>query len=139
MPDDPDASVVYTKQLAGGHPGQWTDSELATVLEWIQTGAPEAADTAGGGTEEPTWDGVWAAILTDSCGACHGSGALGGLDLTSYAAAVAGGSSGAGIVAGDPDASTVYTRMLEGGHPGQLTDQQVVDLAAWIDDGAPEG
>jgi cytochrome b subunit of formate dehydrogenase/mono/diheme cytochrome c family protein len=139
VPNDPDASVVYTRQLEGGHPGQFTDAELATVLEWIQTGAAEVADTAGGGTDEPTWDGVWAAILTDSCGACHGSGALGGLNVTSYELAVEGGNSGPGIVAGDPDASSIYTRQATGGHPGQLTDQQVADLAAWIDAGAPEG
>ncbi len=77
--------------------------------------------------------------MTDACGACHtGSGGLGGLDLSTYAAAVSGGNNGAGIVPGDPDASLVYTRQL-GGHPGQLTDQQVADLAAWINAGAPEG
>ena len=135
---DPDASVVYTRQLQGGHPGQFTAAELATVLEWIETGAPETAGTASGGTGDPTWDGVWATVMADSCGACHGAGALGGLNVTSYALTVKGGSSGPGIVAGDPDASVVYTRQLQGGHPGQLTDAQLADLAAWIDAGAPE-
>lgn len=138
--DDPDNSVVYTRQLEGGHPGQFTDADLVLILEWIQTGAPESADPTAGGTDEPTWDGVWATIMTDACGACHtGSGGLGGLDLSDYAAAVAGGNSGTGIASGDPDGSLVYTRQLDGNHPGQLTDQQVADLAAWIDAGAPEG
>ncbi len=135
---DPDASVLYTRQLQGGHPGQFTDAELATVLEWIETGAPETAGTAGGGAGDPTWDGVWATVMADSCGACHGAGALGGLNVTSYALTVEGGSSGPGIVAGDADASVLYTRQLQGGHPGQLTDAQLADLAAWIDAGAPE-
>jgi cytochrome b subunit of formate dehydrogenase/mono/diheme cytochrome c family protein len=140
VPDDPDTSVVYTLQLEGGHPGQFTDDQLDTVLEWIQIGAPETADVTAGTTDEPSWDSVWATVFTDSCAACHtGDGGLGGLDLSSYTAAVAGGNNGAGIVPGDPDASLVYTRQLEGGHPGQLTDQQVADLAAWIEAGAPEG
>ena len=136
---DPDASVVYTLQLQGGHPGQFSDTELATVLEWIETGAPETAgNAAGGGTGNATWNGAWATVMADSCGACHGSGALGGLNVTTYALTVKGGNSGPGIVAGDPDASVLYTRQLQGGHPGQLRDAQLAELAAWIDAGAPE-
>jgi len=138
VPNDPGESVVYTLQLEGGHPGQFTDDELAVVLEWIEAGAPEAADSGGGATDEPTWDGVFAALLTDTCGACHGAGALAGLNVTTYELAVKGGNSGPGIVAGDPDASAVYTKQLQGGHPGQLTARQLADLKAWIDAGAPE-
>ena len=138
VPGDPDASVVYTLQLQGGHPGQFNDAELATVLEWIETGAPETAGTAGGGSGDSTWDGAWATVMANSCGACHGAGALGGLNVTSYALTVKGGNTGPGIVPGDPDASVLYTRQLQGGHPGQLTDAQLADLAAWIDAGAPE-
>jgi formate dehydrogenase gamma subunit len=140
VPNDPDASVVYTRQLAGGHAGQFDDDQLATLLEWIQTGAPETADTTTGTTDEPGWDSLWAAVMADTCGACHtGSGGLGGLDVSSYEAILAGGNTGPGIVPGDQDASVVYTRQLEGGHPGQLTDEQLADLAAWIDGGAFEG
>ncbi len=139
VPFDPDASVVYTVQLEGGHPGQFTDEELALVLEWIEGGAPEKASTAGGGTAPTTWDGAWASTMAESCGACHtGSSGLGGLDLSTYESALAGGNSGPGIVPGDREASTVYSRQLEGGHPGQLTDGQVADLGTWIDAGAPE-
>ena len=138
VPGDTDASVVYTLQLAGGHPGQFSDAELATVLEWIESGAPETPATGGGGSGGTTWDGVWASAFTTSCGACHGAGALGGLNVTSYDLTIEGGNSGPGIVPGDPDASVVYTLQLAGGHPGQFTDQQVADLAAWIDAGAPE-
>lgn len=140
VPNDPDTSVVYTLQLEGGHPGQFSDDQLAVVLEWIELGAPETAASVDGGTDEPTWDGVWAAILTDACGACHtGSGGFGGLDLSNFEAAIEGGDSGPGIVPGDPEASVVYTRQLEGGHPGQLTDDQLAQLRSWIDAGAPEG
>ena len=139
VPGDSDASVVYTLQLAGGHPGQFSDADLATLLEWIEDGAPEAAGSAGGGGADANWNGVWAAVMTDSCGACHGSGALGGLNVTSYDLAVEGGTSGPGIVAGDPDGSQIYVRQAAGGHPGQLTESQIADLAEWINAGAPEG
>lgn len=137
--DDPDTSVVYTLQLEGGHPGQFTDQDLSMVLEWIQTGAPQTPAGAGtGGTGEPTWDGVFGAALASTCGACHGAGAVGGLNLTSYELAAEGGNSGPGIVPGDPDASAIYTKQAAGGHPGQLTDDQIAQLMAWIDAGAPE-
>ncbi len=138
--NEPDESVVYTRQLEGGHPGQFTEEQLALVLEWIELGAPEAPDAAGGGTGEPTWDGVWAAILTDACGACHtGGSGFAGLDISSYRTALAGGNSGPGLVPGDPEGSSIYVRQAAGGHAGQLTDQQVADLRDWIDAGAPEG
>jgi cytochrome b subunit of formate dehydrogenase/mono/diheme cytochrome c family protein len=137
VPGDSDASVVYTLQRAGGHPGQFTDADLATLLDWIEDGAPETVGSAGaGGNADATWDAVWAATMSDSCGACHG--ALGGLNLTSYDKTLAGGNSGPGIVPGNPQNSLVYTRQSVGGHPGQLTDAQVADLADWIDAGAPE-
>jgi cytochrome b subunit of formate dehydrogenase/mono/diheme cytochrome c family protein len=140
VPGDPDASVVYTLQMEGGHAGQFDDDQLATVLEWIETGAPESADASAGGADEPSWNGLWAGIMDDACGACHsGSGGLGGLDVSSYEGILAGGESGPGIVPGDPDASVVYTLQMEGGHPGQLTDEQLAELANWIDAGAIEG
>lgn len=41
VPGDPDASVLVQKQLAGGHPGQLAEDELAKIIEWIQAGAPK--------------------------------------------------------------------------------------------------
>jgi mono/diheme cytochrome c family protein len=137
VPNDPQSSVVYTLQEAGGHPGQWTDAELAVVLEWIETGAPEDAAGAVSGSSELTWAG-FSGIFAGKCGACHGASALGGLNLSSYDQALAGGNSGPGIVPGDPEDSLVYSRQLPGGHPGQLTDGEITDLLAWINAGAPE-
>ena len=141
VPGDPDSSAVYEKQEAGGHAGQLNGTELATLRAWIEAGAPETPADAGGGggsTSGSTWDGSFAALLADSCGACHGAGALGGLDVTSFSLAVEGGNSGPGIVPGDSNASKIYTKQAAGGHPGQLTDDQIAELAAWIDAGASE-
>lgn len=40
-PGDPEASTLFTIQAAGGHPGQFSAEELATIEEWIMAGAPE--------------------------------------------------------------------------------------------------
>lgn len=39
--NEPDSSVVYTKQAAGGHFGQLSDDEIILLKEWILAGAPE--------------------------------------------------------------------------------------------------
>jgi formate dehydrogenase gamma subunit len=41
VPGDPEASVIVQIQSQGGHPGQLSDSELETVTQWIEAGAPE--------------------------------------------------------------------------------------------------
>ena len=40
VPGDPDASALVVVQEAGGHPGEFTAAELATIREWIGVGAP---------------------------------------------------------------------------------------------------
>jgi hypothetical protein len=78
-------------------------------------------------------------VLSDTCGRCHNGETLkGDLDLTSYASAVAGGSSGPGIVAGNPDASGIVRKQQIGGHYAQLTDAQLEALRDWITAGAVE-
>ena len=37
---DPDGSVLYTVQAAGGHAGQLSDADLETLRLWITAGAP---------------------------------------------------------------------------------------------------
>jgi formate dehydrogenase gamma subunit len=41
IPGNPDDSTVIIIQNAGGHPGQFSDEELAQVHEWITDGAPQ--------------------------------------------------------------------------------------------------
>jgi mono/diheme cytochrome c family protein len=40
-PQDPDKSWIIKKQVAGGHPGQFTPDEIELVRKWIAAGAPE--------------------------------------------------------------------------------------------------
>jgi formate dehydrogenase gamma subunit len=86
-----------------------------------------------------TWDGGIGALLETKCGACHaGSGAMAGLDMSTYEGILQGGSSGAAITPGDPDASLVVVRQSTGDHPGQLSGEELTLVREWIADGAPE-
>ena len=79
------------------------------------------------------------ALFDPRCTSCHGASLqTSGLDLSSYAAALAGGSRGPGIVPGDAAASIVVQVMETGGHPALLTGDEITLLKAWIDAGAAE-
>ena len=41
VPGDSAGSRLFVIQSAGGHPGQFSPEELATIKEWIDAGAPE--------------------------------------------------------------------------------------------------
>jgi cytochrome b subunit of formate dehydrogenase len=41
VPGDSNASVLVQVQSTGNHPGQLTSGELAVIIAWIQSGAPE--------------------------------------------------------------------------------------------------
>lgn len=90
-------------------------------------------------TADVTWEGRVAGLFDPKCTACHGSGLqTSGLDLSSYAAAVAGGSRGPGIVPGDAAGSVVVQIMESAAHPALLTDDEIAVVKAWIDAGAAE-
>jgi hypothetical protein len=63
---------------------------------------------------------------------------VGGLNLGTYENALRGGVSGPAIVPGDPDASVLVQIQSAGGHPGQLTIDELEQVIAWILAGAPE-
>jgi cytochrome b subunit of formate dehydrogenase/mono/diheme cytochrome c family protein len=85
-----------------------------------------------------TWDNSIGALFQAKCTTCHGAGALGGLNLSTYADAMNGGASGAVIVPGDGANSLLVTRQQAGGHPGQLTPEEIAQVIEWIDAGALE-
>jgi len=107
------------------------------------TRAPTASPVADA-TESPTtvtitWMLDVAPIIVPQCGTCHtAGGGMAGLDLTSYAGAIQGGTSGSAVVPGDPTASLLVQRQQAGNHPGQLTSEELARVIAWIEAGAPE-
>lgn len=87
-----------------------------------------------------TWTTGFAALLDQKCGACHaGEVLMGGLDLSSYQAALKGGNSGPAIVPGNPDSSMLMTIQGAGEHPVQLSEAELSLLREWIEGDAPEG
>jgi len=83
-----------------------------------------------------TWDSGIGTILSTKCVMCHG--ASGGVNLTTYADLLRGGAKGPIFTAGDPTHSLIIQLMQKGGHPGQLTPEELDALIAWITAGAPE-
>jgi len=116
-----------------------------TTVAPATTTSTTAAPTDGSTTTSvvvagDTWDGSVAALFDPGCTGCHGTGLQsGGLDLSTYQAALAGGNGGAGIVPGDATGSAIVLKMESGSHPSLLSDDEVALLRVWIDAGAAEG
>lgn len=144
VPGEPSDSFLVIIQEAGGHPGQLNDEDLTTLVNWVSAGAPEGLSGAAP-TPPDAPEGEVVTFVDDvqpvfeaSCGACHGENALGGLNLLDYESALAGGESGPVIVPEDADGSALVELQEAGGHPGQLTDEEILLVRVWIDAGAPE-
>lgn len=79
-------------------------------------------------------------LFQSDCITCHGS--AGGLDVQSYAGVIAGGDSGAAVIAGDAD-NSILIQHLEGTRTPQmpldlppLSQPQIDTIRTWIDEGA---
>ena len=99
---------------------------------------PDATPSTPSVASDLRWDNTIGALFEAKCTACHGAGALGGLNLSTYADAMNGGASGPVIVPGDGANSLLVTRQQAGGHPGQLTPEEIAQVIEWIDAGALE-
>ncbi len=104
-------------------------------------GALPAAD----GETKITYDDHVRTVFENKCFSCHNPDkAKGGLDLTTYGATMAGGSSGSIVEPGAPDASRLYRSMAHLEEPemppegGKLPDDQLKVVADWISTGLLE-
>jgi mono/diheme cytochrome c family protein len=132
---------VFVPQTATPAPTQTptllpTDTALPTLSP--TAGTPGAETTPATPSSSLTWNNSIGAMLQAKCTTCHGAGALGGLNLSTYADAIKGGNSGPVIVAGDATNSLIVMKQQAGGHPGQLTPEEIAQLIEWINAGAPE-
>jgi len=116
-----------------------TETSLPTATPTTGT-EPTADSTAStpAAASDLTWDNSVGALFQTKCSACHGPAALGGLNLSTYADAMQGGASGPVIVPGDSAHSLLVTKQQAGGHPGQLTPEEIAQVIEWIDANAPE-
>lgn len=130
---------VYVPQTPTPAPTQTLT--LTPTLTPTETSVPTQTMA---GTEQPasassvTWDNTIGAMFQSTCTTCHGSAATAGLNLSTYADAMKGGDDGTVIVPGDSDNSLLVTKQLAGGHPGQLSPDEILQVIKWINGGAPE-
>lgn len=82
--------------------------------------------------EALTWDGYFGTLFAIKCTACHGT--AGGLSLEDYAAVQRGGGSGRALTS----TGTLLAVQSAGGHPGELSPEELDRLAQWLAAGAPE-
>ena len=144
VPNDPGKSVLVQVQQKGGHPGMLSADELNALIAWINAGAPETAGSAGPSSGEnqsgggDVWTGGIDQLINAKCAACHINAAMGDLSLKTYADALKGGKDGPAIVPNDPAKSMLVQIQQKGGHPGQLTPEEIDRVVKWIEAGAPE-
>lgn len=91
------------------------------------TSVPPTATTA-----PITWNGYAGPLFATKCTMCHGS--IAGVTLSTYQSAMTTGS----IVPGNPSGSKLVTVQQKGNHPGQLNANELSQVIAWIQAGAPE-
>ena len=127
--------VAFVPQTPTPAPTQTPTSLPTETALPTQTGI---ASTPSASTSSLTWDNAIAAIFQNKCGACHGSNATAGLNLTTYADAMKGGKSGPVIVPGDSANSLLIIIQQPGNHFGQLTSDELAQVIEWINAGALE-
>jgi cytochrome b subunit of formate dehydrogenase len=115
-----------------------TPTPLAPTATQPATATLGPTAAAGGTSAAVTWAEV-SPILAARCGACHSATvATMGLNLGTYADAMKGAQDGPVIVPGDAANSKLIAIQSQGGHPGQLTAEELALVKAWIGAGAVE-
>ena len=99
---------------------------------------PGTDSTPSASVSSLTWDNAIGAVFQNKCGACHGSSASAGLNLSTFADAMKGGKSGAVFVPGDSANSLLINIQQPGNHFGQLTPDELAQVIEWINAGALE-
>ncbi len=116
-------------------------STVTVFVPQTPTPLPTLAPTPTAAAVAPaalTWEAYASLVFKTKCSACHGAAKVGGLSLLTYPDAMAGGNNGAVIVPGDSLNSKLYNIQSAGGHPGQLSPDELAKIQEWIDAGAPE-
>jgi len=143
-PGDPANSMMVQKVAGGAHPGKLSPAELAALKAWIASGASQTGEGAvvtaptPGPAAADVWTGGIDQLINAKCAMCHVNTTSGGLSLKTYPDALKGGQDGAAIVPGDPAKSLLVQIQQKGGHPGQLSPDELNRVSAWIKAGAPE-
>ncbi|NLG97731.1 MAG: hypothetical protein GX491_10255 [Chloroflexi bacterium] len=130
-PGEPYDSELVEVQLPGNHRGQFTEEELAYVIEWIQAGAPLQGTGEIVRREPPTtYANGLGDLFLQRCGNCHGF--AGGFNARTYTSVMR------AIQPGNPNASLLVQTQRDEDHPGQFRDDELDWVIRWIEAGAPE-
>ena len=130
IPPQANSVPVFLPQTPTPLPPTPTTVPTATALPTLEGGTQSVAAL--------TWVEV-GPIFTARCGTCHSATtATNGLNLGSYTDAMKGATDGPVIVPGDSANSKLIVIQSAGGHPGQLSAEELAIVKAWIDAGALE-
>lgn len=136
-PGGADDSSFCSNSACHGTEWQFADLSAPALAGVLGLQPPVPLPTATPtGEESPTYAGTIGPLLTSRCGTCHGAAA--GLDVTSYATLMTGGTSGPVVVPGDAEGSRLV-QTVRGQHFARLESRELDLLIAWINSGAPEG
>ena len=114
-------------------------SNIPVYVPQTPTPAPTAAPTeVPAAPASLTWDAYAGPLFQQKCAACHGAAAIAGLNLSTYADALKGSKNGPVIVPKDSANSKLILVQSAGKHGGQLSPEEIAQVKAWIDAGAPE-
>lgn len=125
---------------------KWKTFEAAcTLIAAVIWSCPGDLAGAGDSTDKINYAEHVVPILESACLSCHNPDkAKGGLDLTSYAGTMAGGSGGQVVQPGNPDRSRLYTLAAHLEEPNMPPNKPKIEqakldiLKRWIDDGLLE-
>jgi hypothetical protein len=109
---------------------------LREILQ-AQLPTPEPSPAPAPVVGAPTFDANIGPLFASRCTACHGASASAGLNLSTYADAMAGSSKGPVIVAGD-SAGSRLVQVQSGQHFVNFTAEELPVIIEWIDSGAAE-
>lgn len=156
-PGAPDDSYLVELVVTGQMPKRGADlsaEEIATIVAWIEAGAPEEGVAQTGGDEAAADEAITVdlanvsfqndvlPLFTEHCAECHSDDEPEeGLVLTSYKDVMAGSFYGSVIKPNDVEGSYLVELVATGQMPkrgADLTQTQVDTIIAWVEAGAPD-
>jgi cytochrome b subunit of formate dehydrogenase len=134
IPPAAETVVVFVPQTPTPVPA--TPTVAASPTAAVVPGT--AAATTPGTSASVTWAQVEPLFAT-KCVMCHGPAlATKGLNLSTYADTMKGAEDGPVVIPNDSANSKLFQVQSKGGHPAQLTPEELAIVQAWIDAGALE-
>ena len=107
------------------------------LREILKSQLPAPTPAVGSDFGALIYDGGVDKLLVAKCGTCHGAAATGGLDVTTFASLMKGGTSGAVIVPND-SANSLLVKIQGGQHFMNLSADELKFISSWIDAGVQE-